>query len=207
MISYIWDLDGTLLDSYGIIISAAREAAETAGCPDQEEEILRTVKRGSLTAYLADVSRRSGVAAAELMERYRAFSHARDDRIPLMDGAEEALRALRETGAVHYVYTHRGDSSEPILKRLGILGFFREVVTAVYGFPPKPSGAGVRYLTEKYGLSPEDTWYVGDRPIDMLCARDAGVRGMLLLPEDACVAPTGCEDRVIRSLRELERIS
>ena len=115
----------------------------------------------------------------------------------------DGLERLQNAGAAHYVFTHRGTSSEPILKRLGILGYFREIVTSAAGFPAKPSGEAVRYLMQKYGLKPDETWYVGDRPIDVLCAEDAGVRSVLLLPEGACVTPTGHEDRIIRSLNEL----
>lgn len=203
MAAYIWDLDGTLLDSYCVIIEGAKCTAREFGVPDEPEEILRVVKQGSLSVYLKDLAARTGVSADLLMERYRFYSHALDDRIPLIDGAKETLERLAGCGAEHYVYTHRGDSSGPILERLGILDCFREVVTAAYGFPSKPSGKGVLYLTEKYGLDPRQTWYVGDRALDVLCAKDAGVMAVLLLPEGSYVVPTGQEDLIVRSLREI----
>ena len=73
----------------------------------------------------------------------------------------------------------------------------------MYGYSPKPSGEGVRYLLDKYQLDPLQTWYVGDRALDVLCAKDAGVKALLYLPEDSCVVPTGLEDRTVRDLREL----
>ena len=76
-------------------------------------------------------------------------------------------------------------------------------MTSGYGCRPKPSGDGVRYLVEKYGLDPDRTWYVGDRSLDVLCAKDAGVKALLYLPADSCVTATGQEDRIIRDLREL----
>ena len=203
MTSYIWDLDGTLLDSYPVIIAAAIRAAADAGIHDQESEALCIAKQGMLFTYLNDVAERSGVPFKSLRESYRTYTHEMDDRITLMDGAKETLERLRKAGAVHDVYTHRGTSSEPILERLGILGYFREVVTSAAGFPGKPSGEAIRYLMNKYGMQPEDTWYVGDRSIDVLCAKDAGVRAILLLPEDSPVIPTGYEDRIVRSLNEI----
>ncbi|MCR5295831.1 MAG: HAD-IA family hydrolase [Clostridiales bacterium] len=203
MEAYIWDLDGTLLDSYPVIIAAAIKAAADAGVHDDEAYALRIAKQDMLFTYLKDVAERSGTPFKNVRERYRAYTHEMDDRIILMDGAREALERLQNAGAAHYVFTHRGTSSEPILERLGILGYFREIVTSAAGFPAKPSGEAVRYLMQKYGLKPDETWYVGDRPIDVLCAEDAGVRSVLLLPEGACVTPTGHEDRIIRSLNEL----
>ena len=203
MTAYIWDLDGTLLDSYGMITAAAYRTGAEAGVKDTEAEVLRAVKQGSVSAYLRDVSARTGKTPEELMERYRAYTHETDDRIGLTAGAAEALGRTGRAGAAHFVFTHRGSSSGPILQRLGILDCFREVVTSVYGFSPKPSGDGVRYLLEKYGLDPMQTWYVGDRSLDVLCAKDAGIRALLFLEPGSCVSPTGQEDRIIRSLAEI----
>ena len=203
MASYIWDLDGTLLDSYPVMVAAALKAAADAGIRDPEEAVLQAMKRGTTFSYLGNVAERSGIPFKALRENYRTYTHQMDDRIPLMDGAEETLARLRADGATHDVFTHRGTSSEPILERLGILCYFREIVTGKAGFAAKPSGEAIRYLVRKYGLRPEETWYVGDRALDVLCAKDAGVRAVLLLPDDSCVVPTGQEDRIVRSLREI----
>ena len=203
MTAYIWDLDGTLLDSYGVITAAAAETAAETGQKDPEDLVYRAVKQGSVTAYLKDVSARSGETFEKLMEHYRFHTHSHDNLITLTDGAAEALERLRNSGTVHFVYTHRGGSSEPILRRLGILDCFREVVTSEYGLAPKPSGDGVRYLLDKYGLDPRETWYAGDRTLDVLCAKNAGVMALLYLPQGSCVSATGQEDRIIRDLGEL----
>ena len=187
MEAYIWDLDGTLLDSYDVIVEAAARTAEDAGVRDDKGDVLKAVKQGSVSAYLKDVSARTGETTEDLFQRYRTYTHGMDDRIGLVDGAGEALERLQRAGAIHFVYTH----------------FFREVVTSEYGFSAKPSGEGVRYLLEKYGLDPAQTWYAGDRTLDVFCAKDAGVRALLYLPADSCVSATGKEDRIIRDMWEL----
>ena len=156
-----------------------------------------------MTSYLTGVSARSGISLQQLLAQYRLYTHGLDDRITLIDGAKETLEELSSSGAVHFVYTHRSGSSGPILQRLGILDRFREIVTSEYGFSPKPSGEGVRYLLDKYSLEPEQTWYVGDRTLDVSCAKDAGVRALLYLAPDSCVSSTGQEDRIVRDLREI----
>ena len=203
MTAYIWDLDGTLLDSYEVIAEAAGRTAADAGMHDSGEYVLRAVKQGSVTAYMGEISARCGKTAEELFERYRQYTHGLDGRIRLMDGAKETLERLQRAGASHFVYTHRGSSSGPILERLEILRCFREVVTSEYGFQKKPSGDGIRYLLDKYGLDPEETWYVGDRSLDVECAKDAGVRALLYLEPGSCVSATGLEDRIVHSLREI----
>ena len=201
--AYIWDLDGTLLDSYGSIVSSLVNVSLECHQRDSREEILKAVKQGSVSAYLRNLSDRTGIDNDVLYQRYREISHERMDEITLIPGAEKTLETLRRAGAKHFVYTHRGSSTGPLLDRLGLTAFFEEIVTFEYGFQPKPSGDGVRYLVERYGLDREETAYVGDRPLDIACALDAGVRAVLYLPEGTCVQPTGKEDLIISSLEEL----
>ena len=201
--AYIWDLDGTLFDSYGAIVSSLVDVARACGAADTPEEILKAVKQGSVSGYLRDLSAGSGRSTEALYQMYRAVGHAKDGEIILIPGAAETLKALQDQGAQHFVYTHRGATSRPLLERLGIKGYFTEIVTSENGFRPKPSGEGVTYLLEKYGLDRMKTAYVGDRTLDVLCAKDAGVQAILYLPEDSCVEPTGKEDRIVRDLTEL----
>ena len=201
--AYIWDLDGTLIDSYDSIVSSLEEMARENEIPDSYDDILRAVKQGSVSGYLRGMAERSGMEYSSLYQRYREKSHARLNQITLIPGATDTLMALQALGADHFLYTHRGKSTEALLDRLELKHFFREIVTFENGFQPKPSGDGVRYLVKKYGLNRETTAYVGDRTLDVLCAKDAGVKAVLYLPEDSCVVPTGEEYRVIRQLEEL----
>jgi phosphoglycolate phosphatase-like HAD superfamily hydrolase len=199
----IWDLDGTLLDSYDSIVSSLVEVAGQCGSADPPDLIMKAVKQGSVSAYLKGLSAVTGKDTGTLYEMYRTVSHERMDEITLVPGAAETLQALKEQGVKHFVYTHRGKSTLPLLDRLGLTAFFTEIVTFESGFRPKPSGEGVAYLLGKYRLKKPETAYVGDRTLDVLCAKDAGVLAVLYLPEDSCVIPTGKEDLIIRKLEEL----
>ncbi|MBR6165474.1 MAG: HAD hydrolase-like protein [Clostridia bacterium] len=201
--SYIWDLDGTLLDSYGSIVSSLVSLSGECRCPDSPAEILKAVKHGSVSAYLSALSGRSSMEYEFLYSRYREISHGRVEEITLIPGALETLESLKSGGAQQFVYTHRGQSAWPLLSRLGLSRFFAEVVTFENGFRPKPSGEGVRYLVRKYSLDNASTAYVGDRTLDVACAKDADVLAILYLPQDSCVVPTGMEDRIISRLEEL----
>ena len=44
---------------------------------------------------------------------------------------------------------------------------------------------------------------MGDRAVDMYCAKDAGVNALLYLEPDPVVSPTGVEDRIVRNLRDI----
>ena len=200
---FIWDLDGTLLDSYGSIVSSLTEVARECGAGDSRDGILKTVKDTAVSVYLRDLAERSGRDYGKLYQRYREISHERLEEITLIPGAVRTLERLKNGGARHFVYTHRGGSTGSLLERLGLTGYFEEIVTFEYGLKPKPSGEGVEYLVRRYGLAREETAYVGDRHLDVFCAKDAGVKAVLYCPEDSCVSPAGQEDLVISRLEEL----
>lgn len=203
MKAFIWDLDGTILDSYEVITSSAIDALKEQGIAADPEELLRYMKNVSLTSYLRDASASSGIPFETLMSRYTEITHGRDDRITLTEQAAETLRGLRKAGGVNYVYTHRGHSTFEILERLGILEEFADFVTHEDKVRPKPSGDGLRELIRRHGLDPKETCYIGDRPMDILCARDAGVTAVLYRPAGGYTAPTGQEDLIVAELSEI----
>lgn len=195
----IWDLDGTLLDSYDVIASSLHETLAEFQVPMPLEEIRRLAKEGSVSAVTALAAEKSGRPAGEIQARYSAISGGRYLEIPVMRHGREVLEETAALGAVHFVYTHRGKTAEPVLEHLGLQGYFREVVTSQNGFPRKPSPDALRYLLEKHGLDRERVFYVGDRSLDMECAKNAGVRGILFSPSGA-----GAADHVVRDLLEIK---
>ncbi len=203
MVSYIWDLDGTLLDSYSVISNAVLKTVNEFKIEDNLDNILKKIKETSVRKYLTDISLNYNISLDSLYETYHKFAHVNDKDIKLINGAYDTLLKLKKDGATHFVYTHRGESSEAILKRLGIHDFFKEIVTSKYGFLPKPSGDGVKYIINKYNLDINNTYYVGDRTLDVSCAKDANIKAILYLPEDSYVKPIGKEDRIIKELKEL----
>lgn len=195
---FIWDLDGTLLDSYGVIVSSIRQTLGEFEIPADPAAVLREVKDGSVSAFLHRAAEESGMPYQRLKDRYSAISGGRVLEISSISHAAETLEALAALGAEHFVYTHRGSTTAPVLDHLGLNRFFREVVTSLNGFPRKPAPDALLYLMEKYGLEKDRVCYVGDRTLDMECARNAGVRGIFYSPEGGTAG-----DWTVRDLMEI----
>lgn len=202
----IWDLDGTLLDSYEIIVSSLQEVLRENGIPGDKGEILRYVIRFSVMDFLRKAAEETGCSVSRLSDRCHALSAAGNDRICPMPHAREILAQTAAMGVPSFVFTHKGRSAFEILEHTGLLPFFTEVVTGADGFPRKPSPDAVNYLVEKYGLDRETTYYVGDRQLDMECAANAGIRGILYLPQGSPAGVTGREDHVVKDLLEIGEI-
>ena len=82
--AYIWDMDGTLIDSYGAIVSALAGVAGECRAADTPEEILKAVKQGSVSEYLRSLSAGCGMSTESLYRMYRAVGHVNDDTITLI---------------------------------------------------------------------------------------------------------------------------
>ena len=202
----IWDLDGTLLDSYEIIVSSLKETLAELEIEMSEPDILNYVITYSVSAFINYISDKFEKTPEEIKERYSEISGKRNLQIKPIQNAMKILRVASEMGVVNYVYTHKGKSTEEVLVNLGMKDFFSEIVTSQNGFPRKPSPDAIGYLVEKCKLCKENTFYVGDRSIDVECAVNAGVKSILFLAEGSCGKATGKEDFVVHDLMEIREI-
>jgi phosphoglycolate phosphatase len=85
------------------------------------------------------------------------------------------LGELRARGSILTVLTNKpGDFSRRILDGLGLLAHFARVLGGDDGPPRKPDPAGVLVLIREAGASPATTLLVGDSPVDVATARNAG---------------------------------
>lgn len=201
--NYIWDLDGTLLDSYGMIVSSLVSAFSDHGFRANPADVLEDVKLTCVTHYIDSHIAESDGDREGLLADMRRYTEKHLDLVTLIPGAKDALERLKADGAAHFVYTHRGETAKPLLRRLGIIDLFEDVVTGESGLRPKPAPDGVLWLVHRYSLDRDHTYYVGDRTLDAECAVNAGVRSIQYLEPGTCVQETGHEDLVIRDYRDL----
>ncbi len=183
-VSLIWDVDGTLFDTYNEILMILVRMFSRFGMFPDPEWMLQFIKQSSVSHLIDSLSSDSGLDAKSLKEEYYRTAETDTLNCRPMKHAEKALRDTAALGAEHYIFTHRGNSAFQLLSGSGLESLFRDVVTAEQGFPRKPDPDGIYYLMDKYALNPSRSFYVGDRPIDMQCASKAGIGGILFLPEE-----------------------
>jgi HAD superfamily hydrolase (TIGR01549 family) len=118
-----------------------------------------------------------------------------------MPYAKETLAKLKELGYQNIIYTHKGRSTIEILKKIEIASYFYDVITKENGFKRKPDPEGILYILNKYNIEKEEAIYIGDRPLDLLCAKNAGIKSILYSPKDS---PIDFEHpHKIRDLKEI----
>lgn len=198
----IWDLDGTLIDSYTVIVDCLAQVLAEQGVHLQKSDICRYVLRFSGQTLIEEVVAKLGLSAERLLKRNAELNEARALEIKPMPHAAEALKLLSRRHR-NFIYTHKGASAERILQNLGIGGYFTQVVNGLAGFPRKPAPDAVLYLLDRYNIPPENAYYIGDRRIDVECAKNAGIKSILYLAHPNIVSATGSEDFTVRDLLEI----
>lgn len=181
---FIWDFDGTLFDTYPVIIQNLRDALARYGYDADPVEAMELMLQNIPFArdYYAD---KFGISREELKSAYEEFHRqANADMAALpMEGVREVLRRICGMGRHNYIFTHRKLwETEAYLKKYGLQDLFRELVGPESPcFAVKPAPDAVRYLMGKYQMLPEETVMIGDREIDLGSGRNAGAKAMHLV--------------------------
>lgn len=172
---YLFDVDGTLLQSGADICGAVQEALASTAAPPLSLQYLETYIGRHLYDLFADVL--PGITEAEqagLLARYRKIYLARGHRSTrVYDGVAEMLHALGGRKAT--ATTKSSETTRNILTQFGLAGHF-DHVQGTDGFPAKPEPDVIMKSLEVFGVAPGDTLMIGDAPADMEAGRRAGVR-------------------------------
>ncbi|MFS8938311.1 HAD family hydrolase [Streptococcus mitis] len=179
--AFIWDLDGTLLDSYEAILSGIEETFAQFSIPYDKEQVREFILKFSVQDLLVQVAEERKLDV-EMLNQMRAQSLAeKNAQVVLMPGACDVLAWAEESGIQQFVYTHKGDNALTILRDLGLESYFTEILTSQSGFARKPSSEAATYLIDKHQLNPDNTYYIGDRTLDVEFAQNSGIQSLNFL--------------------------
>lgn len=181
----LFDVDGTLVDSQGSIVSAMGAAFGAAGLPVPERARVLSIVGLSLDdAMLRLAPAQPQPVRARLVDAYKQAYHAQRlsdgaAHSPLYPGAAEMLARLRaEPETLLGVAT--GKSKRGLDALLEAHGLERVFVTRQVAdhHPSKPHPSMIDAARAETGVAATDTVMVGDTTYDMDMARAAGVAGI-----------------------------
>jgi HAD superfamily hydrolase (TIGR01509 family) len=169
---YIFDLDGTLMDSARDICGAIQEVLAVRGRTDVTDARLRRY----IGRHLLDMFYDLGISEDEIepmIAHYRRIyperKHAQTCVIPGVAEMLAGLGGLKSTATIKSTVNTR-----IILDQFGLLRHF-DHVQGTDGFPAKPEPDVIFKSLEALGVQPEDCLFVGDSAADMEAGRRAGV--------------------------------
>ena len=181
----IFDLDGTLLDTVPDLLWSMNAALTEFG-----HETITDVK---LKSFIGDgarnlVKRCLGENASEndvdgLLEIYgRIYSENLTVRTKKYEGMNEVLSSLTDNGILLSVLSNKPDGQT---KRIVAHYFpdtpFVSVMGKTDGIPLKPDPYSALSTADKLNISPADTVFIGDSPVDFQTAENAGMKCISVL--------------------------
>jgi len=170
----IWDFDGTLFDTYPIMANVFKTMLEEQGIVEPQNEILAHMKV-SMTYALQYYKDKYQIDNTFIQEyKIRRNEKENIDCKPYL-GTEDLCRYIHTSGKYNYLYTHRGETAIKYLKNYGLYDCFRDCITSQHGFDRKPSPDAINYLVKKHNMIKDEAIMIGDRDVDILAAKNAGI--------------------------------
>jgi len=177
---YIFDVDGTLLDSARDICGAIHEVLSPHSPKPLEFQYLRDFIGFHLDVCFQEVRPDfSRDQLNDLIQQYRTVYTGRNHAsTKLYPGVKETLAAL--SGRKSTATTKGTPTTRIVLEMFGLLPHF-DHVQGTDGFPCKPEPDVLLRSMQAVGANPDDCLFVGDSPADMEAGRRAGVRTCAVL--------------------------
>ena len=190
----IFDWDGTLMDSTGVIAASLQDACRDIGIAVPSERDARYV----IGLGLADSFNHVAPGLDEdgqrrLADRYRHHFLAREREMPLYEGVPEMLADLHGRGRRLAVATGKARRGlDRVLDLTGLRPWFEATRCADEGFA-KPHPDMLLMLMDMTGVDPRRAVMVGDTTHDLELAANAGV--------DAVAVSYGAHDTALLATR------
>ncbi|MFN7934900.1 MAG: HAD family hydrolase [Bryobacteraceae bacterium] len=172
---YLFDVDGTLVDSAADICGAVREALSGTRARAVDEAYLRRYIGYHLfdlfEDLIPDVTEEEKQA---LLASYRTIYLGRKhSSTRVYPGVHEAI--ARIGGRKSTATTKSTATVRSVLDQFGLLSHF-DHVQGTDGFPAKPAPDVIHKSLEVFGVPPDQVLMIGDAATDMAAGRAAGVK-------------------------------
>jgi HAD superfamily hydrolase (TIGR01509 family) len=172
---YLFDIDGTLVDSALDICGAVQEVLTSSPppCGDVTFDFLKTYIGRHLLDLFQDLGFEDGRIEPLITEYRRIYPARKHASTKVYPGVAEALANL--SGRKSTATTKGTPTTRAVLEMFGLLPYF-DHVQGTDGFPAKPAPDVIFTALNALGASVDECLFVGDSPADMEAGRRAGVK-------------------------------
>ncbi|MGF7049417.1 pyrophosphatase PpaX [Paenibacillus sp. DS2015] len=171
----LFDLDGTIIDTNELIISAFKNVLEGQGTSLLTREEIIPRMGLTLERQLQIFSGHDDVTP--LIQSYRSYNDIHhDEMVQPFPKVLEVIQSLHGRGIrMGVVTTKNRPGTLKVLEMFGLLEYMDAIVTVIDVKNPKPHPEPVLKAVKELGSDPLKTLMVGDSPVDIQAAKAAGV--------------------------------
>jgi phosphoglycolate phosphatase len=177
----LFDLDGTLIDSTEAILESFHNACRVHSFPNpSDEEIKATIgyPLDVMFGMLGVEQSRVWDFVATYKEHYRMISTQKTE---LLACAREAVLKADEFATLGIVTTKTGRYSEILMEHFGLMDKFEVLIGREHVEHPKPHAEPIQKALHALNTSDDDIYMIGDTKLDLISAKNAGVKGLAVL--------------------------
>jgi len=173
---FVFDFDGTLVDSYSCLPEIYRRIADKLGLKERDEFVRRALEYEDEQDYLRNYDRRKwwprlfkefglNVSEEDLDELLNEFWEDRTRLSRVIDGVRQILDFLKSKGIINVILA--GSDGQRGVKRMriegsGISNYFDDIIIVGEDVGDRCEALGI--LMEKYGVKQDDIVVVDDKP-------------------------------------------
>lgn len=172
----LFDLDGTLLDTYNIILASMRHTINGIAGKSYSDHELMSLVGTPLYDQMLKLGDGGEERATELTALYREHNDAiHDEGVSVFEGIPQALQELERRGyRMGIVTSKRHHMAVQGLRVCGIERFFQIVIGSDDWPEHKPQPGPVLHGAELMGADAAECCYIGDSPFDIQAGNAAG---------------------------------
>lgn len=175
--SVLFDLDGTLMDSFSVTLEGFQRGLESGGHrrldPKELVALFGPAERSIFATLLGEAK------ADHAFSIFRNYTQSALSEIPIHKGILELIAELKNRNLKVGIFTGRGrTTTDFILKHHGITNQFEVIITNDDVPHPKPAPDGILKALHFFGLKPAEGVYVGDTVIDIQASKRAGCKSI-----------------------------
>lgn len=169
---WVFDLDGTLVDSFGFYIDIVNQIFGEYGVSLTSAQLATSLGQTALKFFEAHLGKERAEKAITLLKRRNDED---SQKIRAFSGVEEVLRQISSMGKKIAVWTSRDLASASLVLRLTKLDRFVDfLVSGSCTEHHKPHPEGLLKISDLFCCSPSELLVIGDHDFDIEAAKKIG---------------------------------
>ena len=179
----LFDLDGTLIDSTEAILESFHATFKAYGFPSPKDEEIKSLIGHPLDVMYKELGVQETIVwdiVDAYKEHYREISTQKTILLPF---AKEAVELASRYARVGIVTTKTGKYSQILMEHFEIMQYFEVLIGREHVQNPKPHPEPIEKALEILKVTKENCWMIGDTRMDMIAAKNAGIKSVGIISE------------------------